>query len=128
MSEQTMAHQSSNLRQVVQDADTLAWLSADSNEARELIVEAKLPARKALIQERDGGRSVSMGMDAGASAERAAVLAELHAFLAEKLDTPPVLLKAAGAIAVRTTSQQVRQFADHPLVKTIRPNRKLVQR
>jgi hypothetical protein len=123
-----MAHQSSNLRQVMQDADTLAWLSADSNEARELIVEAKLPARKTLIQERDGRRSVPIGMDAGTSAERNAVLAELHAFLAKKLDTPPVLLKAAGAIAVRATSQQVRQFVDHPLVKAIRPNRKLVQR
>ena len=66
-----MAHQSSNLRQVVQDANTLAWLSADSNEARELIVEAKLPARKVLIQERGDGRSVPIGMDARASAARA---------------------------------------------------------
>jgi hypothetical protein len=34
------------------------------------------------------------------------------------------LLKAAGAIAVKATSQQVRQFAEHPLVKSIRPNRR----
>ena len=86
MSEQTMAHQSSNLRQVVQDADTLAWLSADSNEARELIVEAKLPSRMALIQERDGRRSVPMGMDAGASAERAAVLAESETVTAVSIE------------------------------------------
>jgi hypothetical protein len=126
MSEQTMIHQSSNLWQAVQDADTIAWLSADSNEARELIVEAKLPARKILMQER-GGRSVPAGIDAKASAERAAVLTELYDFLAEQVDIPPVLLKAAGAIAVRATGQQARQFANHPLIKSIRPNRKLGQ-
>jgi hypothetical protein len=42
-----------------------------------------------------------------------------------KLDVPPVLLKAAGAIAVRATSRQVRQFTESPLIKSIRPNRKL---
>ena len=123
-----MTQPSPNPWKAVQDADIITWLSADNSDARELIVEARLPARKALMQERSGGRSVPIGMDAGASAERAAVLAELHAFLAEKLDVPPVLLKAAGAIAVRATSQQVQQFADHPLVKALRPNRKLAQR
>ena len=123
-----MTQPSPNPWKAVQDADIIAWLSADSSDARELIVEARLPARKVIMQERTGGRSVPISMDAGASSERAAVLAELHAFLAEQLDVPPVLLKAAGAIAVRATSQQVRQFADHPLVKAIRPNRKLAQR
>jgi hypothetical protein len=59
--------------------------------------------------------------------QRAATLAEFHAFLASLLDVPPVLLKAAGAVAIKATSKQVRQFIDHPLVKAIRLNRQLAK-
>jgi hypothetical protein len=120
-----MKHQSPHHWKTVQDADIVDWLAKDSNDARELIVEARLPARKVTVQKRADGRVVPDGINGSAASDRAAVLAELHDFLSDKLDVPPVLLKAAGAIAVRATSQQVRQFAGHPLVKSIRANRKL---
>ena len=50
---------------------------------------------------------------------------KLRALLARLVDTPPVVLEAAGALAVRANSRQVRQFVDHPLVKSVRPNRRL---
>jgi hypothetical protein len=110
---------------IAQDTDLLAWLATDSRDTRELMVEARLPARKVTIQKHTNGRMVPAEIDTTAADAHTAALAELHDFLSERLDTPPVLLKAVGAIAVRATSQQVRQFVDHPLVKAIRPNRKL---
>ena len=120
-----MSRQSTSHWKTVQDADLITWLAADSSDTRELIVEARLPSRKVTIQKHANGRAVPTGIDTATASERTAALAELPAFLSKILDTPPVLLKTAGAIAVRATSQQVRQFADHPLVKAIRLNRKL---
>ena len=120
-----MKHQSPDYWKTVKDAEIAEWLTRDSSDPRELIVEARLPARKVAVQKRADGRVVADGINGSTASDRAAVLAELHAFLSEKLDIPPVLLKAAGALAVRATSQQVRQFAEHPLVKSIRPNRKV---
>jgi hypothetical protein len=120
-----MNHQSAHHWKTVQDADLVEWLARDSKDARELIVEARLPARKVTVQKRTDGRVVPDEIHDSAASDRTAMLAELHAYLADKLDVPPVLLKAAGAIAVKATSQQVRQFAEHPLVKAIRPNRKV---
>jgi hypothetical protein len=110
---------------MVQDADLVEWLARDSDDARELIVEAKLPARKVTMQQRADGRVVPDGINGLATSDRTAVLAELYAYLADKLGVPPVLLKVAGAIAVKATSQQVREFTGHPLVKTIRLHRRL---
>ena len=114
--------------QTVQDPEVLAWLSGDSSEARELIVEARLPKRQVAMRKGADGRVVPHNITSDAATERAETLADLHAWLTERLDVPPVMLKAAGAIAVQATSQQVRQFADHPLVKSIRPNRQLKRR
>jgi hypothetical protein len=120
-----MKHQSPDHWKTVKDAEIAEWLAGDSNDTRELIVEARLPARKVTVQKRADGRVVPDDINGSAASGRASVLAELHDFLSGNLDVPPVLLKAAGAIAVRATSQQVRQFAGHPLVKSIRANRRL---
>ena len=111
--------------ETVPDADVAAWLSTNSQDARELIVEAQLPRRRVIVQKRADGRMAPVGIQSIAAEERAATLSQLYDFLSERLEVSPVLLKAAGAIAVRATSQQVRQFANHPLVKAIRPNRRL---
>ena len=111
----------------VQDADLAQWLSLDRGDVRELIVEARLPDRKIILGRRADGHRVPAGIESIAPTERAAALAELHSFLTALLDVPPVLLKAAGAVAVRATSRQVRQFVRHPLVKTIRSNRRLAR-
>jgi hypothetical protein len=120
-----MKHQSPDHWKTVQDADLVEWLARDSDDPRELIVEAKLPARKVTVQKGIDGRMFPNGINGLAASDRTPVLAELYAYLADKVDIPPVLLKAAGAIAVKATSQQVRQFAEHPLIKAIRPNRRL---
>ena len=120
-----MKHQSPHHWKTILDADLVEWLARDSDNARELIVEARLPARKVTVQKGADGRVLPDGINGSATSDRTAVLAELHAYLADKLEVPPVLLKAAGAVAVKATSQQVRQFAEHPLVKAIRPNRRL---
>ena len=88
-------------------------------------MEAQLPRRRVIMQKRADGRRVPTGIQSTPAAERAAVLSQLYDFLSERLEVSPVVLKAAGAIAIRATSQQVRQFANHPLVKAIRPNRRL---
>lgn len=95
----------------------------------ELIVEARLPVRQVIIEKHADGRGSprAIGVKSTASTQRTTALTELYAFLADRLDIPPVLLKAAGAVAVKATSSQVRQFAGHPLVKAIRPNRRLAR-
>ncbi len=87
----------------VQDPDVLVWLSADSSDEWELIVEVRLPERKVTMQKRDDGSLVPTGLKSNTTSERAAALVKLHVFLTDLLDVPPVLLKAAGAIAVRAT-------------------------
>lgn len=64
-------------------------------------------------------------LESGPQSERTAVLEELNALLAKHLDGPTTVLKSAGAIAVKATSRQVRAFADDPLIKAIRRNRRL---
>ena len=110
--------------ETVKDRELLAWLAAESDDTQELIVEAAVPERKVSFTKRPGGRTAASGIDSGPAAEREAVLDELNEFLTRQLDSPTTVLKSAGAIAVRATSRQVRAFADHRLVKAIRPNRK----
>ena len=109
----------------IEEPDLLAWVSAASDEKRELIVEANVPERKAVFQRRPDGRTVPVGIESGASSDRAETLIQLHNLLENIVDVLPVLLKAAGAVVVKASSREVRQFMDHPLVKRIRSNRKL---
>lgn len=109
----------------VQDPELIKWLSSESVDVRELIVEANLPERKVTLRRGADGRLIPEGIRSPATPKRADVLAELGLFLGELLDDTPSLLKSAGAIAVKATGRQVRQFVDHPLVKGIRANRKL---
>ncbi len=111
----------------VKDPELAAWLMANGSDARELIVEVRLPERTVAVEKRSDGRKFPVGVKSSAPDQRAAILAEFHAFLASLLDVPPVVLKAAGAVAVKATSKQVQQFVDHPLVKAIRPNRQLAK-
>ncbi len=61
----------------------------------------------------------------GPSAKRDEALAELSAFASSLLPEPPKTLRAAGALVLRATPAQARELAAHPLVKAIRPNRRL---
>ncbi|MBM4257151.1 MAG: hypothetical protein FJ147_14785 [Deltaproteobacteria bacterium] len=109
----------------IEDPDLLAWVSAESKEKRELIVEARMPERQVTFQRRPDGKSIPVGIDSSASSDRAETLTQLYQLLANSVDVSPVLLKAAGAIAVKASNREVRKFVDHPLVKCIRSNRRL---
>ena len=108
----------------IKDPELIAWVAGDSDELRELIVEARLPERKVTFRN-EGGRPVPSGSQSESTVNRESVLAALDAFLTELLDHSTTVLKAAGAIAVKASSRQVRQFANHHWVKAIRPNRRL---
>ena len=112
-------------RTTIEEPDLSAWLSAKSGEKRELIVEAKVPERKVLFQRDSNGRSTPVGIASGTPSDRNRTLTQLYSLLADSVEVPPVLLKAAGAVAVRASSREVQKFVAHPLVKRIRSNRKL---
>lgn len=108
----------------VQDSELAAWLAHDSGETRELIIDAALPVRKIAFSRQGNGRLRPSNIRSDGSA-RHRLLHELEADLAEVLDTPPKVLETAGALAIKATGSQVRELAEHPLVKAIRPNRRL---
>ena len=108
----------------VPDAELADWLSQENGEAREILVDALLPRRTLTLGPGRTGRMRPVAMEEAAGGRKEA-LRQLRLFVESFLDTPPVVLEAAGALAVRATSRQVRRFMDHPLVKTLRPNRRL---
>lgn len=57
--------------------------------------------------------------------ERIQLLQNLNQFLADQMHLTTTILRAAGAIAVRASSQEVQRILQNPMVKAIRPNRKL---
>jgi hypothetical protein len=106
------------------EPDLIEWLASDSEEEREVIIEARLPRRTLPPKQRSTGVSSTPRKSATAQ-ERAEVLAELDSFLARQLSSPRVMLRAAGAIALRTTGRQAHRLLGHPLIKAIRFNRRL---
>ncbi|HEX4964799.1 MAG TPA: hypothetical protein VF173_28560 [Thermoanaerobaculia bacterium] len=107
----------------VHDPELTDWLSREDGEVREILVDAALPRRTVSFEERGGRLRPTAIPEAPAANGRKEALRQLRLFLEKLLGTPPVLLEAAGALAVRATSRQVRGFVDHPLVKSVRPNR-----
>ena len=110
----------------VHDSDLADWLARENGELREILVDAVLPRRSVTFGETEGRRARPVGIEEALPANgRRETLRQLRAVLEKILDTPPVVLEAAGALAIRATSRQVRKFVDHPLVKSVRPNRRL---
>ena len=110
----------------VKDPELAVWLSEEAGEAREILVDAVLPKRVVLFRQQASGRLSPSDLEPGSSPQgRREVLSKLRTILERVLDTPPVVLESAGALAIRASSRQVREFVDHPLVKAVRPNRRL---
>ncbi len=108
------------------DPALAAWLRDEGDDIREVIVEAHLPQRQILMRLGEKGRMVPDRMvSASPPAERVRLLEELNHFLAGQMHLTTTVLKAAGAIAVRASGEDVRHILEHPMVKAIRPNRKL---
>ncbi len=109
--------------QKIHDHELSEWLARSNAEERELIVEAAVPSRKVSFRKRADGRMLPAAV--GGSEARTAVLEELRSYLQGLLATPPTLLKAAGALAVRASGSEAQALLEHPLVKSLRLNRKL---
>lgn len=110
----------------VHDPELADWLSRENGEAREILVDTVLPRRSVTYRSAEGRRPQPASVEETSAANgRRETLLQLRAFLEKFLDTPPVVLEAPGALAIRATSRQVWKFMDHPLVKSVRPNRRL---
>lgn len=109
----------------VQDKDLVRWIISGSSDARELIIEARVPARKVTMQKRKDGYSVPRYVKSSSPSKRAKVIEKVNSIIIGIIDKPPVMLKSAGALAVLATGKQVLEFVDNPLVNFIRPNRQI---
>jgi len=110
----------------IKDPDLVLWVAEEGGDVREILVDAVLPDRKVSFDRAPDGRLRPKDLQEATDLPgRQETLKKLRALLARLVDTPPVVLEAAGALAVRASSRQVRQFVDHPLVKSVRPNRRL---
>jgi hypothetical protein len=105
------------------DDDFARWLAVGGDDVREIIVEVQLPGRSVRMGRQPSRRPKQVALDA-AVGDRAAILQRLARELNEGLATPPVVLRAAGAIVMRTTGQKAQAMLAHPLVKAIHPNRR----
>lgn len=107
------------------DNELTKWLDTMNDEPREVIVEARVPQRRVRLGAgvTPGSRAREVITEKGPSRET--VLEQLQSFLSELFGNPPRILRAAGAIAVLATRDQVRQIVSHPSVKAVRANRKL---
>ena len=92
---------------------------------RELIVGASVPKRTVSLEKRGSGRVLPREVKSEAGSDRATVLSQLQRDLDELLGTSTNLLRSAGAIAVKADRQQLCAIARHPLVRAVRPNRRL---
>ena len=105
------------------------WLAEEGNDKRELIVAVRLPERRVVFK--DGplsSRRLPIHTHADESSNRQQALAELAGYLSSECDLSTTVLQNAGALIVSATPAQVRCFIDHPLVKAIHPNRRLMSR
>jgi hypothetical protein len=109
----------------VRDPELADWLSRESGEIREVLVDAVVPRRSVAFEEAGGRPRAAELRELSTGNGRKEVLRRLRALLEPFLDSPPVVLEAAGALAIRATGRQVRGFVDHPLIKAVRPNRRL---
>jgi hypothetical protein len=109
----------------VLDSDLAEWLESEGDDTREMIVEAKVPARTVHLGKVVSGRLLPKEITTEGDGDRAGVLRQLHDDLSRLLGGATNLIRAAGAIAVRANREQLLQIARHPLVKAVRSNRRL---
>ncbi len=107
----------------IKDQELIEWLQSDAAEARELIVQVQTPLRQITMKRHPGGRVQPEQVQDNNIQARQKAIDDLAKVLDELVDTPPVVLQAAAAVAVKATSEQVLSFIDHRLVKAIYPNR-----
>jgi hypothetical protein len=101
------------------------WMTSEDTDVREVIVEACLPPRHVEMAKGDYGRSVPVKLVSGSPEVRIKILGELHDFLNQHMHLRATVLKSAGAVVVCASGDDVQLILKNPLVKAVRPNRKL---
>jgi hypothetical protein len=115
--------------QKIADEELAHWLAGHGRERRELIVEAAVPTRQAAFDTGPRGRPRPQSVTSSEiGLSRADVLQELGAHLRKVLGSPPVELASAGAFAIEANRQEILRLLEHPLIKALRPNRRLALR
>jgi hypothetical protein len=109
----------------VLDADLAEWLEGMGDDTREMIVEAKVPARTVHLGQGISGHLLPKEIVTRGDGDRAEVLRQLQDDLNRLLGGATNLIRAAGAVAIRADRGQLIQIARHPLVKAVRSNRRL---
>jgi hypothetical protein len=104
------------------------WLQEGGDEERELLIEASVQRRKVSFEGWPRRRRAASAMEGTSGQERAQVLGELETYARETLGLAPTVLSAAGVLAVRAKPNEARRLLDHPLVRSISPNRRLSAR
>jgi hypothetical protein len=100
-------------------------MEGDGDDTREVIVEAKVPPRTVRLGQALSERHLPKEILTEGEGDRGAVLQELQADLNRLLGHSTNPLRAAGAIAVRANREQLLEITKHPLVRAVRPNRRL---
>lgn len=99
-------------------------MESGSTVPAEFIVQADLPRRSVAVNKRATGGHGFAGVS-GSSEERKAILFTLAGSVRDAIRTEPVVLKAAGAVAVSVLPDELRRISELPGIREIRFNRKL---
>src|SRR5947199_7571129 len=113
-----MATQTQTSMEKVLDPELADWLSRESGEAREILVDAVLPRRNVTFEKAGSRPRATRIEEAAKGGGRKEALGQLRRLLETLLDNPPVVLEAAGALAIGATTRQVPNFVGDPLVKS----------
>ena len=112
-------------RNKIQSQELIAWLQSDATDAREVIVQVQTPPRQITMKRHPSGRIQPEHVREHDIQARQQAIDDLTKVLDALVDMSPVVLHSAGAVVVKATSEQVRSFIEHHLVKAIYPNRSL---
>ncbi len=111
--------------EIAMDAEVRGWLESTSGEVRDVIVEAALPPRRVVFQQRPGTAPIPKSIDSSSDSDRETLLNKLDQTLREMGGVQKTrVLKAAGAIVVRASAKEIQVIAQQPMVKAIRANRR----
>lgn len=111
----------------IADPDLKRFVDLEAEERRLLLVEPELPARQLRMQrsERVGSPLRPIGVEPEDREERARRTAEAERFLAELLHRQPRWLGASRTFVVEATGREVVVMIRSPLIKAVRPNRRI---
>lgn len=104
--------------------DVVEWIDSGSTVPAEFIIQADLPRRSVAVS-KGASRIRQFSVASGSNAERQVLLSEFVAAVRDVIETDPVVLKAAGAVVVSASPDELRRILQLPSVREIRFNRKL---